>query len=116
MGPAVPRPPCAEAGDDQQGEEDAVERVGGERTVPLDLIDQYGADPLRFTLAAMAGLLIIQVCGLLNLIIGAEFERWQDPLAELLFSYSLGPLAAQLALCCAAGLLARGIRRLLWVE
>ena len=73
-------------------------------------------DVPRLTLAAMAGLLIIQLCGLLNLLIGAELGRWQAPLSELIFSYSLGPLAAQLALCCAAGLLARGIRSLLWVE
>lgn len=70
----------------------------------------------RLTLAAMAGLLIIQLCGLLNLLLGAGLGRWQQPLAELLFSYSLGPLVAQLALCCAAGLLARCIRGLLWVE
>ncbi len=47
MGPAVPRTPSAKAGDDQQGEEDAVERVGGERTVPLDLVDQAGRDDGR---------------------------------------------------------------------
>jgi len=35
---------------------------------------------------------------------------------ELIFSFSLGPLAAQLALCCAAGLIARVTRRVLLIE
>ena len=81
------------------------------------LSQQSGMNDIpRLTLAAMTGLLLIQLCGLLNLLIGAQLGRWQAPLSELIFSYSLGPLAAQLALCCAAGLLARGIRSLLWVE
>jgi biotin transport system substrate-specific component len=70
----------------------------------------------KLTLAAMAGLLTIQVCGLLNLGLGAVLNRWKEPLIELVFSYSIGPLAAQLALCCAAGLIARVTRRVLWVE
>ena len=73
-------------------------------------------DVPRLTLAAMAGLLTIQVCGLLNLLLGQMLDRWNDPLVDLIFSYSLGPRAAQLALCCAAGLIARVSRRLLWVE
>ena len=70
----------------------------------------------RLSLAALAGLLMIQVCGLLNLLIGALFGRWSEPLAQLIFSYSLGPLPAQMALCVAAGLLALPLRRLLLVE
>lgn len=73
-------------------------------------------DVARLTLAAMAGLLIIQLCGLLNLLLGAALGRWQAPLAELFFSYSVGPLIAQLALCCATGVLARWMRGVLWVE
>ena len=73
-------------------------------------------DVPRLTLAAMAGLLTIQVCGLLNLLLGQMLDRWSNPLVDLIFSYSLGPLAAQLALCCAAGLIARVSRRVLWVE
>ena len=42
---------------------------------------------------------MIQVCGLLNLLIGALFGRWSEPLAQLIFGYSLGPLLAQMAVC-----------------
>lgn len=70
----------------------------------------------RLTLAAIAGLLTIQACGLLNLLLGALLNRWSEPLVELIFSFSLGPLAAQLALCCAAGLIARVTRRVLLIE
>ncbi len=81
------------------------------------LAQQNGMNDVpRLTLAAMAGLLTIQLCGLLNLLLGQMLDRWNDPLVDLIFSYSLGPLAAQLALCCAAGLIARVSRRLLWVE
>ena len=81
------------------------------------LAQQTGMNDIaRLTLAAMAGLLTIQVCGLLNLVLGAALNRWNEPLIELVFGYSLGPLAAQLALCCAAGLIARLTRRVLWVE
>ena len=81
------------------------------------LSQQNGMNELgRLSLAALAGLLMIQVCGLLNLLIGALFGRWSEPLAQLIFSYSLGPLPAQMALCVAAGLLALPLRRLLLVE
>ena len=73
-------------------------------------------DIARLTLAAVAGLLTIQICGLLNLVLGAALNRWNEPLFNLVFSYSLGPLSAQLALCCAAGLIALVTRRVLWVE
>ncbi|MEB3159505.1 MAG: biotin transporter BioY [Synechococcus sp.] len=81
------------------------------------LSQQDGMNDLgRLTLSAIAGLVMIQVCGLLNLLIGAAVGRWSDPLAQLLFSYSLGPLPSQLALCVAAGCLALPLRRLLLVE
>ena len=70
----------------------------------------------RLTLAAIAGLFTIQACGLLNLLLGALLNRWNAPLLELIVSFSLGPLAAQLALCCAAGLIARVTRRVLLIE
>ena len=73
-------------------------------------------DVARLTLAAIAGLMTIQVCGLLNLALGALLNRWGEPLIELVFSYGIGPLPAQLALCCAAGLIARITRLVLWVE
>ena len=63
-------------------------------------------DLLKLTLAAMAGLLLLQLCGMLNLAIGSALNRWPEPFSELLFTYTLGPLPSQLALCAAVGLLA----------
>jgi biotin transport system substrate-specific component len=81
------------------------------------LSQQEGMNDLaRLTLAAIAGLVMIQICGLLNLLVGGLLGRWADPLPELLFSYGVGPLPSQLALCVAAGLLALPLRRLLLIE
>ena len=81
------------------------------------LAHQTGMNDLaRLTLAAIAGVITIQLCGILNLLLGAGLGRWSDSLLDLLFSYSLGPLLAQLALCVAIALIALPIRRLLWIE
>ena len=81
------------------------------------LSQQEGMNDLaRLTLAAIAGLVMIQLCGLLNLLVGGLLGRWADPLPELLFSYGVGPLPSQLALCVAAALLALPLRRLLLIE
>jgi len=66
--------------------------------------------------AALLGLLVIQLCGITNLLIGALAGRWGDSLGELLFSYSLGPLLPQLILCCAVVVLAVPLRKLLLIE
>ena len=50
----------------------------------------------RLTLAAIAGLLTIQACGLLNLLLGALLNRWNAPLVELIVSFSLGHCAPSL--------------------
>tara|TARA_B100002052_G_scaffold212875_1_gene194772 strand:- start:251 stop:811 length:561 start_codon:yes stop_codon:yes gene_type:complete len=73
-----------------------------------DLVAQTGA--------AMAGLVILQLCGLLNLGLGALIGRWEMPLPQLLFQFSIGPLPAQLLLCTAIGVLAVMIRRFLLIE
>ena len=81
------------------------------------LAQQEGmGDVGRLSLAAIAGLLMLQLCGLLNLLLGGLLGRWLDPLPDLIFRYGLGPLPAQIALCVAAALLARPIRRLLFIE
>ena len=81
------------------------------------LAQQEGMNDLkRLTLSAMAGLVLLQLCGVLNLVLGSLLSRWPEPLPELLFSYTLGPLAAQLALCAGVGVLALLCRRLLFVE
>lgn len=71
---------------------------------------------LNLTLAAIAGLMLLQVCGVLNLAIGSALNRWPASFPELFFTYTLGPLPAQLALCASIGLLAIPIRRLLIIE
>lgn len=73
-------------------------------------------DLLRLTGAAMIGLAVIQVCGLLNLGLGALAGRWGSQGLALVISYSVAPLGAQLLLCCAVALLALGLRRLLLVH
>lgn len=81
------------------------------------LAQQSGMNDIaRLSLAAVSGLLTIQVCGLLNLLLGHAFERWSEPLPELLFSYGIGPFPAQIALCIATGLLALPLRRLLIID
>lgn len=81
------------------------------------LAHQTGMNDLaRLTFASIAGVITIQLCGILNLLLGAVLSRWNESLPDLLFSYSLGPLLAQLILCVAIALIALPIRRLLWIE
>ncbi len=70
--------------------------------------------PLMYS--AFAGLFCLHICGITNLIFGSMFYRWPNNLAELIFSYSLGPLPTQLALCASVGILALFLRRLLLIK
>lgn len=72
-------------------------------------------DPLALTAAAGVGLLVLQLCGLLNLLIGALAGRWGASLVPLMVSYGLAILP-QALLCCAAGVLAWVLRRVLLVS
>ena len=81
------------------------------------LAHHAGMDDLpRPSLSSLAGLLVLQVCGLLNLAIGAVLGRWSIGFLELLMQYSIGPLPAQLLLCIGAGVLSVALRRLLIIE
>lgn len=73
-------------------------------------------DLLRLLGAALLGLLVIQLCGIANLLIGGLAGRWGDSLGDLLIGYSLGPLLPQALLCCAVAVLAVPLRKLLLVE
>lgn len=73
-------------------------------------------DLLKQCLAAGAGLLVLQLCGLLNLGVGALLGRWSSPVLALIMQYSINPLPAQILLCIASGLLAVILRRFLLVE
>jgi biotin transport system substrate-specific component len=73
-------------------------------------------DLLHLLGAALLGLLVVQVCGIANLLLGALVGRWGSSLPNLLMAYSLGPLLSQLLLCCAVAVLAVPLRKLLLVE
>ena len=78
---------------------------------------QEGLDNLEgLTGIAVLGLLTIQLCGALNLVLGSLAGRWEPSLAQLLYSYSLWPLPRKLLLCCTVGVLARLLRPLLGVQ
>jgi biotin transport system substrate-specific component len=72
-------------------------------------------DPLALTAAAALGLAVLQFCGVVNLLLGAVAGRWESALMPMLVGYGLA-LIPQLLLCCAAGLLAWVLRRILLVQ
>jgi biotin transport system substrate-specific component len=61
------------------------------------------------------GLFVLHLCGLANLLLGGLAGRWGDNTLSLALGYSLA-IIPQLLLCCAVGLLAWGLRRLLLVS
>jgi len=61
--------------------------------------------------AGLMGLAVLQLCGLLNLLLGGLAGRWPQGLPQMVVSYSLAPLPGQLVLCCGAALLALLLRR-----
>jgi biotin transport system substrate-specific component len=52
-------------------------------------------DPPALAGAAALGLVVIQLCGIANLLLGALAGRWGGTLLPLLMSYSVGPLLPQ---------------------
>lgn len=72
-------------------------------------------DPLALTGAAVLGLLVLQFCGMANLLLGGLAGRWGTSLMPLLAGYGLA-LLPQLLLCCAAGLVAWLLRRVLLIS
>ncbi len=69
------------------------------------------------TLSALAGLVLLQICGILYLLIGSVLTYWPaEELSGMLFSYTFAPLPTQLAICPAIGILALALRRLLFIE
>jgi biotin transport system substrate-specific component len=73
-------------------------------------------DPLSLAGAAIVGLLVLQACGILNLVVGHLAGRWDAPLLVMLYRYAIGPLGAQLLVCCAIAVVAVPLRRLLLVD
>jgi biotin transport system substrate-specific component len=72
-------------------------------------------DPLTLAAAAAVGLVVLHLCGLANLLLGSLAGRWGASVLPLLASYSLA-IVPQLLLCCAAGVVAWLMRRLLLME
>jgi biotin transport system substrate-specific component len=68
---------------------------------------------LGLTAAALVGLLMLQLLGIANLLLGSLMGRWQEALPQLLLSYSLGPLMPQILACCAVAVVALPLRRIL---
>jgi biotin transport system substrate-specific component len=58
---------------------------------------------------------VLHLTGLVNLLLGGLAARWDTALVPLVLSYSLA-LLPQLLLCCAVGVLAWLMRRLLLIE
>jgi len=73
-------------------------------------------DALTLAGTAMIGVVVLQICGALNLLLGSLAGRWDLSLGSLLLTYSLVPLLPQLLICCAVGVLAMALRRLLLVS
>ncbi len=76
----------------------------------------YINDLLYLTLCACAGVVTLQLWGMVYLIIGSAIGNWPDSLPELLFSYSFAPLPAQITLCPSVGILSLGLRQILFIE
>lgn len=74
------------------------------------------ADLLKLFGTAVVGLGVLQLCGVLNLVIGSLLGRWGPGLGEMLLTYSLAPLPSQLLLCCAIAPVALLLRRLLILQ
>lgn len=71
------------------------------------LSQQQGmGDVVAQSAAAAAGLITLQLCGLLNIALGSLLGRWGASFSSLVLDYSLGPLPTQLALCAATAVLA----------
>ena len=81
------------------------------------LARQSGMQTLFGLLAASAvGLAVLQLCGVVNLLLGALVGHWSSNLPQLLLSYSIAPLLPQLLLICGVAVVAWGLRRLLLVD
>ena len=80
------------------------------------LARQSGMQTLFGLLAASAvGLAVLQLCGVVNLLLGALVGHWSSNLPQLLLSYSIAPLLPQLLLIFGVAVVAWGLRRLLLV-
>ncbi len=73
-------------------------------------------DFMGLTASAILGLITLHIFGLVNLVIGSLIYSWPNNFYELIYSYSIYPLPAQLLLCPAIGILTIILRNLLLIE
>ena len=71
---------------------------------------------LLLTMAALAGLVLLHLFGISNLIIGSLLSKWNEPLWTMILNYSLLPLLSQIVLCPAVGILSLILRRILFIK
>ncbi len=71
---------------------------------------------ISLTLCAIIGLILLQVWGVIYIIIGTLIGIWQYNLTDLVYSYSIAPLPAQLILCPGVGIVSITLRKVLFIE
>ncbi len=71
---------------------------------------------ISLTLCSVIGLILLQMWGVIYIIIGSLVGDWALNLPDLVYSYSIAPLPAQLLLCPAVGIASLTLRQLLLIE
>ncbi len=81
------------------------------------LAKQKGMNNLvLLTASAFAGLVLLHICGFINLIIGHLINIWNEPFSVMFYSYSLAPFPAQTLMCIPTALVALLLRNILLIE
>ena len=71
---------------------------------------------ISLTLCSVIGLILLQIWGVIYIIIGSLAGDWALNLPDLVYSYSIAPLPAQLLLCPGVGVASLTLRQLLFIE
>jgi len=71
---------------------------------------------ISLTLCSVIGLILLQIWGVIYIIIGSLVGDWALNLPDLVYSYSIAPLPAQLLLCPGVGIASLTLRKLLFIE
>mgnify|MGYP000160900945 CR=1 FL=1 len=71
---------------------------------------------ISLTLCSVIGLILLQIWGVIYIIIGSLVGDWALNLPDLVYSYSIAPLPAQLLLCPGVGIASLTLRQLLFIE
>ena len=71
---------------------------------------------ISLTLCSIVGLILLQAWGVIYIIIGSLIGLWGLNLPDLIYSYSIAPLPAQILLCPGVGITSLLLRQLLLIE